>query len=121
MRGFVFILESVFAGLILVGFMLYLAQGYVSSGHVAEMDFSGVLPELDQAGLLRPHAYPPDPGGLESEIVIPGHSVSVRLCDSGGSCLGGVPSGGNIHVSSYFLAGEGSYQPLEVILYVREA
>lgn len=118
MRGYVFMLESVFAGLILVGFMLYLGHAYTVSGQAYDKDFGYVLQELEQAGLLRGYAYSGDIPGLEGEIYIPGHSHSVQLCDMSGSCTGERPSAGNVWVSAYFLSGEGSFEPMEVRLYV---
>jgi hypothetical protein len=121
MRGFVFILESVFAGLILVGFMLYLSQGYVASGQADETDFGWALPELDHQGLLRGYAYSGDLEGLEGEISTPGYSHSVQFCGPSGACQGERPPEENVHVSSYFLSGNGSFQPMEVRLYAWEA
>lgn len=121
MRGYVFMLESVFAGIILVGFMLYLGGTHSASHAVPERDFTHVLPELDQKGLLRGYVYSGDIQGLESEIYIPGYSHSVQLCDPSGSCAGDGPAGDNIWASSCLLSGEDSYEPMEVKLYVWEA
>jgi hypothetical protein len=121
MRGYVFILEAVFAGLILLGFMLYLAQGYTQSRSGPEQDFGWVLPELDQMSLLRGHVYSGDIQGLEGEIAIYGFNHSVQVCDPSGGCLGQIPQARDVWVSAYFLAGEDSYQPREVRLYVWEA
>jgi hypothetical protein len=114
-------LESVFAGLLLLGFLLYLAQGYSQAGSVPEHDFGWVLPGLDDQGLLRGYVYSGDIQGLEGEISIPGFSHSVQVCDPSGSCAGQQGQAENIWASSYLLAGEGSYQPREVRLYVWEA
>ena len=119
MRGFVYMLESVFAGLILVGFMLYLAGGH--SQGAAEQDFSSVLPELEQQGILRPLAYSGDLQGIEDAISLPGFSHSVRVCDATGSCTGQLPSGTTVRVCSIILAGESSLEPREVKLYAWQA
>ncbi len=121
MRGFVFILESVFAGLILLGFLLYLAQGYTQASSGPEHDFGRVLPELDQRGLLRGYVYSGDIQGLEGEISLYGFSHSIQVCGPSGGCTGQAPRADNVWVSAYFLAGEDSYQPREVKLYVWEA
>lgn len=121
MRGFVFMLEAVFAGLILLGFMLYLAHGYSQAGSGPEHDFGRVLPELDQRGLLRGYVYSGDIQDLEDEISLYGFSHSVQICQPSGGCAGQAGQGGNVWVSSYFMAGGDSYQPREVRLYVWEA
>lgn len=121
MRGFVFILESVFASILLVGFLLYLAQGYTQARSGPERDFGWVLPELDNQGLLRGHVYPEDIRGLEDEINLYGFNHSIQICNPSGGCSGQTPQAQNVWVSTYFLAGEDSYQPREVKLYVWEA
>ncbi len=121
MRGYVFMLEAVFAGLVLIGFLLYLAQGYARVGTVPEHDFSGILPALDQEGLLRGHVFSGDVQGLQDEITLPGFQHSVQICAPAGACTGQVPDADNVWVSAHFLAGDDSYQPREVNLYVWEA
>lgn len=121
MRGYVFMLESVFASIILVGFLLYLAQGYTHSRSVPEQDFGGVLPGLDEAGLLRGPALSGDFHSIEDEISIYGFSHSVQLCDASGSCLGEKPVAESVRAYGYFIAGDDSYSPMEVRLYVWEA
>jgi hypothetical protein len=117
MRGYVFMLEAVFASMLLVGFMLYLTETRILSHSSPETDLSQVLPELDQRGLLRGYVYSGDIQGLESEIQIPGYQHSIQICTPSGSCTGQRPSTQNIHISTYLLAGEDSYQPREVKLY----
>jgi len=119
MRGFVYMLESVFAGLILVGFMLYLAGGH-SQGTTGP-DFSNILPELEQQGILRPLVYSGDLQAIEDMISLPRFSHSVQVCDTTGSCNGQVPSGTIVKVSSIILAGENSLEPREVKLYAWQA
>jgi hypothetical protein len=117
MRGYVFMLESVLAGILLVGFMLFLAHSYTQA-RPYEPDFSDVLTELDDQELLRGYAYSGDASGLEAEISLPGYSHSVQLCDSAGSCTGEIPNQREVRVSSYFLAGETDLEPMEVKLFV---
>jgi hypothetical protein len=119
MRGFVYMLESVFAGLILVGFMLYLAGGH-SQGAQGQ-DFSSVLPELEQQGILRPLVYSGDLQAIDDMISLPGFSHAVRVCDPLGSCTGQPPSGTIVKVYSIILAGEDSLEPREVKLYAWQA
>ena len=121
MRGFVFMLEAVLAGLILVGFMLFLAQGQNASGSDDSGGFGWVLPKLDHKGLLRGYVYSGDLPGLEDEITLYGFEDSIQVCIPGGSCSGTAPQGDNIWVSSYFLSGDASFQAREVRLYAWKA
>jgi hypothetical protein len=121
MRGYVFMLESVFASIILVGFLLYLAQGYTQARADPQHDFGRVLPELDSRDLLMGHVYTGDVQGLEGEISLHGFNHSIQICDPSGGCLGQRPEAENIRVYTHFLAGEDSYQPREVRLYAWEA
>ena len=120
MRGFVFILESVFAGIIIVGFMLFLAQGYSGIPSSRENMLREVLPELDEEGILRAYAYSGDDEGLEDEISLYGYHHDVVFCGSGG-CPETPQVRDNVWLSTYFLSGEDSYQPMEVRLYAWEA
>ncbi len=114
-------LESMFAGLILIGFMLYLAHGYAQASSADQHDFGWVLPELDNQGLLRGHVYSGDLAGLEDEITLYGFGHSVQVCNPSGACLGSVPQEESVWVSGHFLSGDGTFQPREVRLYAWKA
>jgi len=118
MRGYIFMLESVFAVLILVGFLFYIGHIYLQPS-VVDHSFVSVLPDLDQKGLLRGYVYSADLEGLEGEITLYGFNHSVQICDSSG-CTGQAPQKDVVRVSSYFLSGEDSYEPKEVKLYAWE-
>jgi hypothetical protein len=121
MRGYIFMLEAVFASLILVGFLLYLAGSSVPAGSDPERDFGSILRTLDLQDVLRGPASIGDLQGISDQITIPGFNHSVRICDPSGSCTGSIPEARNIWASSYFISGDGSYNPWEVRLYVWEA
>ena len=87
MRGYVYMLEAVFAGIILVGFMLYLAHGYNQSHSATEHDFGDALHELSHKGLLMGYAFSGDIQGIEDGISLPGFGHSVQICTAGG-CTG---------------------------------
>ena len=120
MRGFVFMLESVFAGIVLVGFMIFLAGTHGMPGTATDSRFSDALPELDQRDLLREPAFSGDTQSIEDEISLYGYSHKIVLCDISG-CSGDPPQEDNVWASSYFLSGEDSISPLEVRLYAWEA
>jgi hypothetical protein len=118
MRGYVFMLEAVFAVMILVGFMLYLGHTRALSGPSPDQDFSRVLPQLESSGLLRGYVYSGDLQSLEDAIDTPGRSHSIQVCIPSGICTGQTPLAQEVYISTYLLSGEDSYQPREVKLYV---
>jgi hypothetical protein len=120
MKGYIRMLEVVFAGLILVMFLLGIAATYnrATSSDIG-LRFSDVLVELNDMGILRPLADDNNYSGIESEIDILGFEDAVEICNRAGSCIGDRPEiGDNVWVSSYFLAGLDSYSPREIRLYV---
>ena len=120
MRGFVFMLEAVFAGIILVGFMIFLAGNYNAASDSQENMFSGVLTELDDRDILRGYAYSGDTQSIEDELRNYGYSMDVVLCDAS-SCTGNPPEKDTVWVSSYLFSGDDTVDPLEVRLYAWEA
>lgn len=117
MKGFVYMLESVFAGLLLLGFMLFLVQSNSPAASI-DNDFSDVLLSLDQEDNLRSYVYSGDVNGLESEISVFGHDHSVVFCNESGTCQGNEPQGNNVHAQSYYFSGNDFPEPMEVRLYV---
>ncbi len=121
MRGYVFMLEALLAGLLLVGFMAYLSGSIPKQAAFAEADFSHILPGLDDGGSLRELAYSGDAPGIEDSVNLPGFAHSVQLCYPSGGCQGQALSEGNTMVFPYLLAGDSSFSPLEVRLYAAPA
>lgn len=120
MRGYIYMLEVMFAGIILIVFLFGIASTYnkASSSDIG-LRFSEVLTELDSMGILRELVYSNNYSGIESEIDILGFGDSVEICNSIGYCDGNRPElNDNVWVSSYFFSGDESYSPREVRLYV---
>ncbi len=120
MKGYIHMLEVVFAGLILVMFLLGIAATFnrATSSDIG-LRFSDVLVELDDMQILRGLADSNDYSGIESEISILGFEDAVEICNRNGNCIGNRPGmRDNVWVSSHFLAGLDSYSPREVRLYV---
>lgn len=119
MKGFWRTMESVFAVIILMSFMLSLAGIYIGTD---EPDMSsagyGMLKELDSRGDLRSYVVSGDYSGLEAKISIPGHKHTVKICDYDGNCVGEYPDSQNIVLSTYIISGDSSYEPYEVRLYI---
>jgi hypothetical protein len=120
MKGYIRMLEVVFAGLILVMFLLGIAATYnrATSSDIG-LRFSDVLVELNDMEILRALADDNNYSGIESEIIILGFEDAVEICNRNGNCVGNSPEiRENVWVSSYFLGGVDSYSPREVRLYV---
>lgn len=120
MKGYIRMLEVVFAGLILVMFLLGIAATFnrATSSDIG-LRFSDVLVELNDMEILRSLADDNNYSGIESEISILGFEDAVEICNRNGNCVGNRPGiSENVWVSSYFLGGLDSYSPREIRLYV---
>jgi hypothetical protein len=122
MRGQWKTMEAIMAGVIM---LLFLAALNASSVHVTSPgppNAPRVLKALDDMGVLRGPACEGDTSAVNSLAgstgYLTGFSHSVRICDEAGSCTGQKPAKENVWAYSYVLAGEDSYEPVEVILYV---
>jgi hypothetical protein len=124
MKGFWRTVESAMSVMIIMGFLVAAGGVYFATTGGSEPSPSGreKLIELDGRGELRPPAADKDYSAIESMIDVPGYSHSVMICDFGGSCWGNssLPpaSAANVLVSSYLIAGNDSYSPLEIRLYM---
>ena len=119
MKGVWRTVESVFAVVILVSFLLSAGSVYFK-GDETDIGRTGyeMLKELDARGELRAHAAGNDHEAINSKIEIPGYNHSVSICDYGGKCTGEYPDSSNIVVSTYLISGYGEYGPEEVRLYI---
>jgi hypothetical protein len=119
MKGFWRTVESVFAVILLVSFLLTVGGTYFTK---EETDLSSIgyemLKELDGRGELRPYVVSGDYGTLNSKIEIPGYGHSIKICDYEGSCAGEYPDSNNIIVSTYLISGHENYEPFEVRLHI---
>ncbi len=125
MRGFWKTMESVFAVMLIMGFLVTAGGVYTSGGDDAPAPAGrAILKALDDAGELRPLADAKNYSAINSMVNAPGFGHSVRICDFSGSCWGNYTAAnatGNVAASSYMIAGYGSYEPLEIRLYMWRA
>lgn len=120
MKGFWRTVESVFAVILLMGFLLTVGSPYFVTP--ADTDLSSIgyelLKELDNRDELRVYVASEDNETLNSKIEIPGYNHSIGICDYGGNCVGGYPDSENVIVSTYVISGYDGYDPSEVRLYI---
>ena len=124
MKGFWRTVESVFAVILIMGFLVTAGSVYFSStaGNGPAPGGYEKLKELDDRNDLRPLAAARDFEAVNSMIDVPGYSHSIMICDFGGGCWGNSTESQtgsmNVMVSSYIISGHGSYEPLEIRLYM---
>lgn len=118
MRGFWHTVDAVIACILMMGFILTIgSQAVVPPEDLGEKAYS-VLKGLDDQGVLRGYAAAMDADGLDSRVGIYSHNHSVRICDNAGSCTGTIPTAINVHSGNYLVAGNQSYQPRTVKLFI---
>lgn len=119
-KGFWRTVESIFAVILLMGFLLTLGSPFFITP--AETDLGSVgyekLKDLDSRDELRVYVAGGDYGTLKSKIEIPGYSHSIDICDYEGDCVGEYPDSENVIVSTYVISGYDQYEPYEVRLYI---
>ncbi len=118
MRGFWYMLEAIIAGIIIIGFLAVISQTFINP---QQSDLSAraydALKGLDQQGVLRPYAAAGDWGGLNSEVRIYDSNHSIMLCTHS-QCVGQRPEANNVWVGNYMIAGDQTYNPVQVRLYM---
>lgn len=113
-------IEAMTAGLILVSFVAFLATTSFSAPPVDHTILAyRALHELDAQGQLKTAAVAGDYQAITNLVSIPSLNHTVEICTRS-SCSGVQPDAPNIWVGTYFIAGEGTYNPREVKLYVFE-
>ncbi|MEE9323207.1 MAG: hypothetical protein V3U72_01555 [Candidatus Aenigmarchaeota archaeon] len=120
MKGFWRTLESAFAVIMLLSFLLTLGGGIQSVTIETELGSVGyeILKELDNRNELRNYTVNRDYETLNSKIEIPGYNHSIMICDYSGSCTGEYYDSDNIILSVYVISGYDEYEPFEVKLYM---
>lgn len=123
MRGFLYVFEVVFA----VTMMVLLATAIYPPSRQSEriepyrhVGFQA-LEYLDGVFLLRQNAVSGNSSGIEQDLkglFPPEVGYSVEVCDLLGSCTNADLPDSNTVVGAYFVAGNGTYSPREVRIYV---
>jgi hypothetical protein len=113
--------EAIIAGIIIMGFLVIVMTTNISA---PEEDLTlrayEILKGTDDKGSLKPLAAGYDLAGINDEVDITPYSHTVQVCNSEGVCQGARPSGKNVWVGSYLIAGNNTFQPLEIKLYIYE-
>lgn len=121
MRGYWHMVEVVLAGIVIVSFLTTISVRQTSlptgPGEILAQGYE-ILKNLDKRGELRNYAVTSDNAGLDTMVRIIRYNHSVKICDYQSNCDGSTPSASNIYTSTYYVAGNNSYQPYEVILYL---
>ncbi len=121
MRGFWYMLEAVMAGVIIIGFMIAVGAMLSFSPDEKGVSEKGYqeLQRLADESKLRLYASQRNYSAIEDSVRIPGYADSVEICEPSGSCVGNVPSGEEVWLSTYIVSGYSSYDPVKVKLYLR--
>ena len=116
MRGIVFILEAVIAGILLLLFMA-LIPPLLAKLPATENPGWQMLEQLDYQGSLRNWTIAENSTGLNSLIETSYWNHSIQICNLS-ACAGSAPVATNVLVSSRFIGGEQNYSPHVVKLYL---
>ena len=122
MKGFWYMVESIVAGVILISFLIVLASHETNKTYVEDMSVKGykIFTDLSQRGSFRNYVYSDNITAIINDIEVPGYHYNVTICNSAGHCNGYEPYDidSTTWVSSYILAGNSSYEPRIVRLYI---
>ncbi len=114
-------IESVMAGIIILMFVAVLTSTGIQVSSSATVQGYRALDAVYEKGVLRAYAAAMDISSINSEIAATGYMFgynhSVTICNES-ACTGAVPDSENVWASSLLLAGDGQYEPMEVIIYV---
>lgn len=120
MRGVWYVLESVMAVLVMVGFLAAINVAYFTKPYGSDMAFRAhvILEGMDNRGVLRNYTESLNHTAITEEIKAYKYNMSTLICDYAGSCVGTSPNSSNVWVATYLVAGLSSYQPREIRLHV---
>ena len=119
-KGFWRTIESAASVIILVTFLLFIAGQQMSVPEDTDIGREGYekLKALDGSGNLRAYAVSGDYESVKSSLIMPGYNHTVEICDCRGNCEGEYPDQENVVVSVYVVAGDESFSPSLVKLYM---
>jgi hypothetical protein len=120
MRGVWYIIESVIASIVIVGFIVAISAVYITKPYPADMGAKAfdMLEGMDNRGVLRNYTETLNLTGINAEIPVYSYNRSSQICDYAGSCSGTQPDAKNVWSGAYIVAGLSTYQPREVRLYL---
>jgi hypothetical protein len=120
MKGILYMVEAVLAGIILIAFLAALKAVYLDPNpqHEYGVRAHQILRDLDERGILRPYAEDNNYAGLNNLISSTYLEHGIRICDSSWSCAGTVPNATDVWAGTYIIAGNDSFSPRTVKLYL---
>ena len=106
-KAFVRTFESIFAGLILITFLLYLLPSDVEvSKNMANTGYE-ILYSLNNKDIIRNNIN--NVSFINDHIKIPGFNHSIVICNAEGNCNGKIPDTDEIWVSDMVVSSNGIY------------
>ena len=121
MRGFLHMMEALLAGIIIIGFAIMLTGGnYLLRQAPVDLDSTAysILKGIDSDGSLVQYADSFDYNSIGDQVSVPGYNSSIVICDESGTCAGYVPEIADVWAGTYVTAGDSSYSPRIVKLYL---
>ena len=120
MKGVIFTLEAVIAGTILITFLVFIVSNFSPPPQEGDLTIRAyeILEGLDNQGILRNYTVNQDFDGLNSQVKFFSANHSIQICDLSGSCVGTIPNASDIFTGTYIIAGNESYNPFYVKLYL---
>jgi hypothetical protein len=113
--------EAVLGGVIILLFVAVLSTNYADVSPSVPAHGYRALSAVYEKGTLRSHAAAMDAAALNSELgatgYLMGYNHSVSICNES-ACVGTAPDKDYVWASSMLIAGDESYNPVEVIVYV---
>ncbi len=120
MRGYARMLEAVIAIFLIYTFLIYLSSGTVKQDRPEDLKLKAyeLLKGLDDQGSLREYAAVNDYASIDAALAYYAHNHTANVCETDGTCYGPVPNETSVWVGTYIIAGQNSYNPKLVKLYV---
>ncbi|MFH1294323.1 MAG: hypothetical protein ABIH90_00075 [Candidatus Aenigmatarchaeota archaeon] len=120
MKGFARMLEAVLAVLLIFTFLIILSSGRVKEDRPEDLNVKAyeILADLNEKGVLGPYASANDAHSINMSISYDAHNHTANVCEPDGSCHGPEPDSNDVWVGSYLVAGDNSYNPKLVKLYI---
>lgn len=120
MKAYARMLEAVIAIFLIYTFLMILSSGQVKEDRPEDLELKAyeLLEGLDEQGVLRGYAASNDYNSIDAALEYRAHNHTVNVCEPDGSCHGSVPNETEVWVGSYIVAGQDSYNPKLVKLYI---
>jgi len=120
MRGIWHMVESILTSVVVISFLLFISNRYLSVIQPEDIADTGylILQGLDNRGQLRNYTVAKDYLGLNTQIPIYAYNHTIQICDYEDNCVGLVPNTSNTWTANYIIAGNDVYKPFVVKLHM---